>query len=62
MDEDLSQNRWMKTRTITIRLRAAVGCGTSVKFIPPFRWILFFWREDREVTELRRLARLTVAK
>ena len=59
MIENVSQNRWMRTRTITIRLRADVGCGTTVKFMPPLRWILRFWREDREVAELRRLAGLT---
>jgi hypothetical protein len=58
MLEDVTQNRWMNLRPITIRLRADVGCGMTVRFMPPVRWILFFWRVDNEVSELRRLAGL----
>ena len=55
--ESVSQNRWVQNRPVTIQLRADVGCGTSIKFLPPRRWFLFrFWREDPVVTELRRLA------
>jgi hypothetical protein len=55
--ESISQNRWVKHRPITIQLRADVGCGTTVKFVPPRRWFLFrFWREDPVVAELRGLA------
>jgi hypothetical protein len=55
--ESVSQNRWFRPRPITIRLRADIGCGTSVKFMPPRRWFPFsFWREDSVVAELRQLA------
>ena len=58
----VSQNRWLRHRPVTIRLRADVGCGTSVKFLPPHRWFLFrFWKEDPVVTELRELAGLSSA-
>jgi len=56
--EDVSQNRWVRSRPITIQLRADVGCGTRVKFMPPERWRLRFWREDPEVDTLRTLAGL----
>ncbi|HEY2895522.1 MAG TPA: hypothetical protein VGJ12_00180 [Gemmatimonadaceae bacterium] len=58
MIEGVSQDRWVNLRPITIRLCADVGCGRSVKFMPPLRWLLLFWREDPEVAELRRLAGL----
>jgi hypothetical protein len=55
--ESVSQNRWGQNRPITIQLRADVGCGTTVKFLPPRRWFLFrFWREDPVVGQLRALA------
>jgi len=57
--ESISQNRWGQSRIVTIRLRADVECGTTVKFLPPRRWFLFrFRREDPLVTELRGLAGL----
>jgi hypothetical protein len=55
--ESVSQSRWVQNRPVTIRLRADVGCGTTVKFLPPHRWFLFrFWREDPVVAQLRALA------
>jgi hypothetical protein len=55
--ESVSQNRWGQNRQVTIRLRADVGFGTTVKFLPPRRWFLFrFWREDPVVGQLRELA------
>lgn len=60
--ESVSQSRWVQQRPITIHLRADVGCGMSVKFIPPNRWLRFFWREDREVVELSELAGLSVVR
>ena len=55
--ESVSQNRWVQQRPVTIQLRADVGCGTTVKFIPPHRYFLFrFWREDPVVARLRVLA------
>ena len=56
--EEVSQNRWINVRPITVRLRADVGCGTKVVFAPPGRWFFRFWREDPEVGELRRAAGL----
>jgi hypothetical protein len=61
--ESVSQSCWFKPRPITIRLRADVGFGTSVRYMPPRRWFLLcFWREDREVAELGELAGLTDVK
>jgi hypothetical protein len=55
--ESVSQNRWVQQRPVTIRLRADVGCGTTVKFLPPHRRFLFrFWKEDPLVSQLRALA------
>ena len=55
--ESVSQNRWVQQRPVTIQLRADVGCGTTVKFLPPHRYFLFrFWREDPVVAQLRVLA------
>ena len=55
--ESVSQNRWLKHRPVTIRLRADVGCGTRVKFMVPSQFLrLRFWREDPVVLELRELA------
>jgi len=52
---DVRQNRWLKLRPITVRLRSDVGCGTRFTFTPPYRmfrqWT--FWKEDPEVAELR---------
>lgn len=52
----VTQNKWLKLRPITVKLRADVGCGTSVVFMPPVRLRFLFWREDPEVEELRELA------
>jgi hypothetical protein len=53
---EVKQNRWLKMRPITLRLRADMGCGTSVMFMPPSRLRFRFWQEDPEVEELRQLA------
>lgn len=55
---DVTQNRWIKMRPITIHLRIDPGCGTRVVFMPPIRLNFVFWREDREVDELRQLAEI----
>jgi hypothetical protein len=55
--ESVSQNRWGQNRAVTIQLRADVGFGATVKFLPPRRWFLFrFWKEDPVVPQLRELA------
>jgi hypothetical protein len=53
---DVTQNRWLKLRPVTIHLRFDPGCGTRVMFMPPLRLNFLFWREDPEVEELRALA------
>ena len=57
---DVTQNRWLKLRPITIHLRIDPGCGTRVMFMPPLRINFRFWREDPEVDELRALASMHV--
>ena len=57
---DVTQNRWLKLRPITIHLRFDPGCGTRVAFMPPLRINFLFWREDPEVEELRALASMHV--
>lgn len=55
---EVTQNRLIKLRPITIHLRIDPGCGTQVTFMPPVRINFRFWRDDPEVEELRRLAAL----
>ena len=55
---NVTQNRWIKMRPITIQLRIDPGCGTRVVFMPPLRLNFLFWREDPEVGELRQLAEI----
>jgi hypothetical protein len=52
---DVTQNRWLKLRPISIHLRIDPGCGARVVFMPPLRFNFLFWREDPEVAELRAL-------
>ncbi len=52
---EVTQNRWLKLRPITIHLRIDPGCGSRVMFMPPLRLNFLFWREDPEVAELRSL-------
>lgn len=59
---EVTQNRWINARPITIRLRADVGCGTRIVFIPRWHFRLGFWREDPEVEELRRLMGVGVVR
>lgn len=53
---EVTQNRWLKLRPITIHLRIDPGCGRRLMFMPPLRINFLFWREDPEVEELRALA------
>lgn len=57
---DVTQNRWVNGRPITVRLRADMGCGYRIVFLPQARLRWRTWREDPEVNELRRLAGLRV--
>ncbi len=52
---EVTQNRWLKLRPISIHLRIDPGCGARVVFMPPLRFNFLFWREDPEVAELRAL-------
>lgn len=54
---EVTQNRWIKLRPITIRLTRDVGCGDAVVFMPYVRLRWHFRDEDPEVEELRSLAR-----
>lgn len=53
---DVTQNRWIKLRPISIRLTRDVGCGETVVFMPYVRLRWRFRDEDPEVEELRGLA------
>jgi hypothetical protein len=53
---EVTQNRWIKLRPITIRLTRDVGCGETVVFMPYVRMRWRFLEEDPEVEELRVLA------
>lgn len=53
---EVTQNRWIKLRPITIRLRRDSGHGDRIVFMPHVHLRLRFWDEDPEVDELRRLA------
>ena len=55
---EVTQNRWIKLRPITIRLKRDVGCGKTVVFMPYVRMRWRFLQEDPEVDELRTLARV----
>ncbi|HEX6533557.1 MAG TPA: hypothetical protein VF041_03115 [Gemmatimonadaceae bacterium] len=59
---EVTQNRWLQVRPITIRLRADMGCGTRIVFIPKRYVRPRFWREDPEVGELRRVTGLGAAR
>lgn len=54
----VTQNRWIKLRPITIRLKRDVGCGEQIVFMPYVRLRWRFRDEDPEVDELRTLAGL----
>lgn len=58
----VSQNRWINVRPITLHLRADVGFGTRIVFLPPTRLYLHVWREDPEVEALRRLIGLAAPR
>ena len=55
---DVSQNRWLNIRPITIYLRYVTVFGDQITFIPKQRIALRFWRDDPVVDELKRSAGL----
>lgn len=56
---EVRQNRWITVRPVSVRLQADLpGLGHHFTFMPRTRPRRAFWREDREVAELRQLAGL----
>jgi hypothetical protein len=60
MIADVTANRWLSSRPVTIRFRGETEFGDRVTFIPEQRPFLP-WRNHRVVFELRRLAGLSEA-
>ena len=58
---EVTQNRWIKLRPITVRLTRNVGCGTQIVFMPYVRMRWHFLEEDPEVEELRKVAGIHAA-
>ncbi len=54
---DVRQNRWLKSRPITVQFRDATAFGGQATFMPKWRFQLFL-RTDPIVGELRQLAGL----
>ena len=54
---EVTQNRWVKLRPITIHLRAPSEFGECLSFMPPVRIIFRFWVQDPIVEQLRAFAR-----
>ncbi len=54
---EVTQNRWVKLRPITIHLRTRSEFGQRISFMPPVRIIFRFWVQDPIVEELRAFAR-----
>lgn len=55
---DVSQNRWLNIRPITIYFRNVTEFGDKVVFMPKRRIAFRFWRVDPVVDELKKLAGL----
>lgn len=53
---DVSQNRWLNSRPVTIQFGYATELGNAAKFMPKQRFHIRFWRADPVVEELRQLA------
>ena len=49
--EEVSENRWINTRPITVEFRRDTGFGTRIIFMPKTRW-WGFWRPHPAVGEL----------
>ncbi|HEV7702694.1 MAG TPA: hypothetical protein VGO46_00320 [Gemmatimonadaceae bacterium] len=56
--ERITQNVWINVRPITLHLRHETSFGTRIRFLPPSRAIIAFWKEDPIVDQLRRFAGL----
>jgi hypothetical protein len=57
---EVRQNRWLKSRPITVYFIEATEFGDRATFVPKWRFRLF-WYEDPVVDELRQSARLASA-
>jgi hypothetical protein len=55
---DVSQNRWLNIRPITIYFRDATEFGDQATFVPKWRMAIRIWRVDPVVDELKQLAGL----
>ena len=55
---DVRQNRWLKSRPITIHFRDATEFGGKATFMPKWRVQWWPWRTDPVVGELKQLAGL----
>jgi hypothetical protein len=55
---DVSQNRWLNGRPVTIYLRGATAFGDRVTFMPKHYVVFRFWRVDPIVDELKQAAGL----
>ena len=49
--EEVSENRWVNIRPITVRFRRDTGFGPRIVFMPPARW-WGFWQPHPVVREL----------
>lgn len=54
---EVRQNRWLNLRPVTITFRTSTPFGNRIAFIPHGFFQMMFWKEDKRVSELRRLAR-----
>lgn len=55
---DVTQNRWLNIRPITIYFSYVTEFGDRITFMPKRRFAIQFWRADPLVDELKRLAGL----
>ncbi len=54
---EVRQNRWLNLRPVIITFRTSTPFGNRIAFIPQGSFQVMFWKEDKIVNELRRLAR-----
>jgi hypothetical protein len=54
---EVRQNRWLNLRPVIITFHTSTPFGNRIAFIPQGFFQVMFWKEDKIVGELRRLAR-----
>jgi hypothetical protein len=54
---EVRQNCWLNVRPVIITFRTSTPFGNQIAFIPQGFFQVMFWKEDKIVDELRRLAR-----